>query len=144
MEIKPYCRKVQFYETDAMGIVHHANYIHWMEEARVDYMEQMGYTYEMTTSSGIDLAVTGVDCQYRSMARFGDTVCIEMGITKLSPARVTVSYRMVNAADGREVATGHSDHFFFDHNKNKPVALPRALPELYDIMSRLCQAGDKK
>ena len=63
MEIKPYCRKVQFYETDAMGIVHHANYIHWMEEARVDYMEQMGYTYEMTTSSGIDLAVTGVDCQ---------------------------------------------------------------------------------
>jgi acyl-CoA thioester hydrolase len=144
MEIRPYLRKVQFYETDAMGIVHHANYIHWMEEARVDYMEQMGYTYEMTTSSGIDLAVTGVDCRYKSMARFGDTVSIQMWITKLSPARVTVAYRITDAADGREIATAESSHFFFDHNKNKPVALPRALPELYQLMSSLCQEADGK
>lgn len=46
MERRPYRRKVQFYETDGMGIVYHGNYIHWMEEARTDFMEQLGCGYE--------------------------------------------------------------------------------------------------
>jgi len=36
--MKPYIRKVQYYETDMMGVTHHANYIHWMEEARIDFI----------------------------------------------------------------------------------------------------------
>ena len=39
MMIIPFHRKVQYYETDMMGITHHANYIHWMEEARIDFMD---------------------------------------------------------------------------------------------------------
>ena len=46
MEIRPYLRSPHFYETDGMNIVHHANYIHWMEEARVDFMSQMGFGYD--------------------------------------------------------------------------------------------------
>ena len=42
MTIKAYVRKIQYYETDMMGIAHHANYIHWMEEARIDFMDQLG------------------------------------------------------------------------------------------------------
>jgi len=43
MTILPYIRKAQFYETDQMGVIHHANYIHWFEEARVDFLEQIGF-----------------------------------------------------------------------------------------------------
>ena len=43
--MKPYIHKVQYYETDMMGITHHANYIHWMEEARIDFMDQLGFPY---------------------------------------------------------------------------------------------------
>ena len=46
MEWKPYLRKAQFYETDSMGVVYHGNYIHWMEEARTDFLEQIGWGYE--------------------------------------------------------------------------------------------------
>ena len=38
-----YIRKVQYHETDKMGIAHHSNYIKWMEEARIDFLEQIGY-----------------------------------------------------------------------------------------------------
>ena len=40
-----YDHKVQYYETDGMGIVHHSNYIRWFEEARVDLLEQLGFGY---------------------------------------------------------------------------------------------------
>ena len=43
--MKPYLHKVQYYETDRMGVTHHANYLHWMEEARIDFMEQLGFPY---------------------------------------------------------------------------------------------------
>ncbi|HBG13493.1 MAG TPA: acyl-CoA thioesterase, partial [Clostridium sp.] len=54
MIIKPYSRKTHYYETDQMGIIHHANYIHWMEEARVDFMDQIGFSYDRAVSTGID------------------------------------------------------------------------------------------
>ena len=45
MTWKPYLRKAQFYETDGMGVVYHGNYILWMEEARTDFLEQIGWSY---------------------------------------------------------------------------------------------------
>ena len=42
MEVYSYKHKVQYYETDQMGIVHHSNYIRWFEEARIDFLEKIG------------------------------------------------------------------------------------------------------
>lgn len=47
MKFEVYEHKTQYYETDQMGIIHHANYLHWFEEARIDIMEQMGMGYDM-------------------------------------------------------------------------------------------------
>ena len=43
--MKPYRHLVQYYETDMMGVARHANYIRWMEEARVDFLSQLGFPY---------------------------------------------------------------------------------------------------
>ena len=51
MEI--YRHKVQYYETDKMGITHHSNYIRWMEEARIDFLAQIGWNYERLEVMGI-------------------------------------------------------------------------------------------
>ena len=45
-KIKPYDRSVYYYETDRMQIVHHSNYIRWIEEARLDWMKQIGWDYK--------------------------------------------------------------------------------------------------
>ena len=47
-----YDHKVQYYETDGMGIVHHSNYIRWFEEARVDLLEQLGFGYDRIEEAG--------------------------------------------------------------------------------------------
>ena len=69
---KDYEHHAQYYETDQMGCVHHSNYIRWMEEARVNLMEQIGCGYKAMEASGIMSPVLEVHCQYRSMVRFDD------------------------------------------------------------------------
>ena len=56
MEIKPYLRRPQFYETDGMSIIWHGNYVRWMEESRTDFMDQLGFPYARAVEAGIDFA----------------------------------------------------------------------------------------
>ena len=53
MQIIPYSREVFYYETDQMGIVHHSNYVRWLEEARIDFMKQIGISYAAMEEMGI-------------------------------------------------------------------------------------------
>jgi len=135
MDILPYTRKVNYYETDQMGIVHHANYIHWFEEARVDYMDQIGFGYQKSVAAGIDFAVLAVSCEYKSMVRFGDTVQIYMNITKLEPFRMTIAYRAADGQTGELRAVGESKHCYYHSRKKRPVSLKKELPELYEIFA---------
>ena len=142
MELKPYLHKVQFYETDGMSIVHHGNYILWMEEARTDFMDQIGWSYHRAVDAQLDFAVTDVSCKYRSMTRFGETVAIHMAVNSLSPAKMELSYKMYNAETGELRAEGTSGHFFYDRVKDRPVALKRAIPELWELLVSI-QEGRK-
>ena len=136
MKIKPYVRKAQFYETDQMGIIHHANYVHWMEEARIDFMEQVDYGYERATQVGIDFVLTGISCDYKSMVRFGDMVSIACKITALNPILMTVTYVMTDAKTGQVRCLAESRHCTYDSNKKRPANLLKALPELYEILKQ--------
>ena len=141
MELHPYLHKVQFYETDGMSIVHHGNYILWMEEARTDFMDQIGWSYHMAVDAGIDFAVTDVSCKYRSMTRFGETIAIHMAVESLSPAKMQLSYKMANAATGELRAEVPSGPFFSDRAKARPVALKKALPDLWELLQSLHEEG---
>ena len=141
LELHPYLHKVQFYETDGMSIVHHGNYILWMEEARTDFMDQIGWSYHMAVDAGIDFAVTDVSCKYRSMTRFGETIAIHMAVESLSPAKMQLSYKMANADTGELRAEGTSGHFFYDRAKARPVALKKALPDLWELLQSLHEEG---
>ena len=140
MELKPYLRFAQFYETDAMGIIYHANYIHWMEEARIDMMAQLGWPYRRVHDAGLDFGVTEVSCRHRGMVRFGDTVAIQPSLIRLTPAKMEVGYRITDAKTGELKAEGSTGHFFFDIRQQKPVALKRAIPELYQLFAQ-CKEG---
>jgi acyl-CoA thioester hydrolase len=131
-----YSRKIQFYETDAMGVVHHSNYIRWFEEARVEFMDHMGYGYAKLNGVGIDIAVTGVSCEYRSMARFGEMVEIHLRLAALSHARMTVRYEVSDAASGTVRVTGETRHGFVSRETARPIALKKAVPELYALFER--------
>ena len=73
-----YTHRVQYYETDQMGIVHHSNYIRWFEEARIDWMRHCGISYREMEKQGIIVPVLGVEATYRQMVHFDDLVDIKV------------------------------------------------------------------
>ncbi|MDO5141826.1 MAG: thioesterase family protein [Eubacteriales bacterium] len=125
----PYEHKVQYYETDGMGIVHHSNYIRWFEEARVALLEQLGYGYDRIEAEGFSSPVLEVHCRYKAMARFGDTVQIAAQITAYNGVRMTVQYEVRDAQTAALCCTGESGHCFMGRD-GRPVSLKRSWPEL--------------
>ena len=130
MEIKEYHHKVQYYETDKMGIVHHSNYIRWMEEARTDMLNQMGCPYDQMEKDGFYSPVLSVSCQYREHVTYGDEVSIKVMIQKVSFVKFTVGYEMTNVENGHVVFNGSSEHCFLNRDL-KLIRFHQALPEIY-------------
>ena len=86
-----YRRKVHYYETDRMQVVHHSNYIRWMEEARIEALDALGVSYVEMEAKGIISPVLSVECHYRSMSRFGETVRVETKLTEVTRVSYSLS-----------------------------------------------------
>ena len=82
--MEPYRHIVQYYETDRMGVTHHSNYIRWMEDARVDFLRQIGWGYGKLEAAGILSPVTAVECHYRASTTFSDEVTVRVTVREFS------------------------------------------------------------
>lgn len=133
LRVTPYERAAQYYETDQMRIIHHGSYIHWMEEARVDVMEQIGFGYEKMEAMGVFCPVLGVELGYRSMVRFGDRVRIECRIAEYTGLQLTFLYRMTNLRTGEVCTECRSRHGFLDSGGGI-VSLKRKYPEIHQLI----------
>ncbi len=129
IKIHPYEHKAQYYETDQMGIIHHSNYIRWMEEARMDLMDQMGFSYKAMEEMEIISPVLSVKCEYKSMVHFRDTVVIEARMVDYNSVKMKIVYRMTDKETGELRAVAQSEHCFLS-NSGKPISLKRSYPEI--------------
>ncbi len=129
IQIRPYEHKAKYYETDQMGIIHHSNYVRWMEEARMDLMEQIGLSYRQMEEMEIISPVLSVNVNYHSMVHFDDTVVIETRIVKYNGIRMELEYRMTDKETGELRTTAYSSHCFLNRS-GKPISLKRSYPEL--------------
>ncbi len=136
MTIAPYEHKVQYYETDKMGIVHHSNYIRWFEEARVDFLEQVNMPYEDLEARGIICPVVSVQCKYVGMTHFGDIVCISLKVEEFNGIRLILSYEVKDKRTGELRCTGRSSHCYLDE-KGKFVSLKQVCPEYYEVYKQV-------
>lgn len=133
-KIKPYIRNAKYYETDQMRIIHHSNYIRWMEEARIDYLSQMGISCGKLEEMGIIIPVLTVSCEYRNMVRFDEDVIIEVKVVKYTSVKFELTYSFMNAATGILCTTGTSSHCFLNKDY-RPISLKKNYPEI-DAMFR--------
>lgn len=129
--MEPYRHKVQVYETDNMGIVHHSNYIRFMEEARVDFMERSGYGYERMVAEGVVSPVVSVSADYKRSTKYPDIIEINVFVIEMSALKVKIGYEMT--CGGKVCCTASSVHCFIDGATNRPVALETRFPDLYRI-----------
>lgn len=135
MDIKAYCHEAKYYETDQMGIIHHSNYIRWMEEARIDFLSQIGISYKHMEQMGLICPILETTCKYKRMVRFGDIVSINVKVKKYTGVKLVLSYEMKNKTDGEVCTLGETVNCFLN-KENKLISLKNEFPELHDIMLR--------
>ena len=130
--------KVQYYETDMMGIAHHSNYIRWMEEARIDMMDRMGFPYRRMEAEGVLSPVKSLQVNYLKPCTFGDEVEIRTGIRDFNGVIITITYEM-RVAD-EPVFSGISEHVFLDRD-GKFVRMKKEMPEFCEAVRRMIGDG---
>lgn len=118
---------MKYYECDRMGITHHSNYIRFMEEARVDWMDQLGFGFDRMEAEGVVSPVVAVECRYKHPSTFKDVIEVTVTVAETTPLKIVFSYDMT--VNGRPVCTGTSTHCFLENGR--PVSLEHRFPELY-------------
>ena len=118
-----YRRKAQYHETDQMGIIHHSNYVKWMEEARIDFMKELGFGDGEVEKRGIVSPVAGVSVSVR----------------KYSGAVLELDYEFFNVTRDEVCTVASSKHCFT--RDGKLISLKREIPEL-DVLFRNCVKGE--
>ena len=131
-------RKINYYETDKMGVVHHSNYIRYMEEARGSWLENIEMPFSLLEENGITIPVLGVNCDYKYHVTFGDTIIIKPFIKEYSGVRMTVGYDIKDKTTGKTVLTGETKHCFTDKNL-KPINLKKYAPEFSNKFQNLLE-----
>lgn len=91
--------RVRYYETDAQGFVHHANYFQYFELARVEQLLALGYDYAHLERDGIFLVVNKITCKYIRPSRFGDTLRLQVRTVRARGARIDHAYRVLRGEE---------------------------------------------
>ena len=131
-----YERRINYYATDAMQIVHHSNYIRFMEESRTDALERVGLPYSEMERQGVLIPVLAVNCQYKHPARYGDTILVNVGVKEYSGVKIIMEYTITNKASGEILVIGETKHCFTDTNL-KPISLKKSRPDMHEKMIEL-------
>ena len=121
-----YTHKVNYYETDRMGVTHHSNYIRFMEEARVAYLDAIGASYAQIEADGIISPVIEVGGRFKHTTTFDDLIEISVYIKYTTTFKLKIGYEM--RCGGNLVFEGFSLHCFLDKD-GKPIPFGERYPQ---------------
>ena len=101
-----------------------------MEEARVDWLDQLGFGFEKIEAENVFSPVISISCEYKHPTTFKDIIEIEVKISKMSEMKFEFDYTM--RSNGKLVCLGHSAHCFIENGR--PVAISKRLPDFYQSL----------
>jgi acyl-CoA thioester hydrolase len=116
--------RVRYAETDAMGVLHHAQYFVYFEQGRTELLRLNGVRYRDMEERGIFYVVARLECRFRAPARYDDLLSLTTTTERLTPVRVEHGYRLTR--DERLLAEGHSTLVSVGRD-GRPLALPEDL-----------------
>ena len=123
--------RVRYAETDQMGFAYYGNYMAWFEVGRCEWLRSQGWSYrDLEARDAVMLPVIEAHCQYRHPARYDDELLIRAQGEMASPVRIRFTYAVVRAADGAELACGHTVHASTDL-AGRPKRLPARVREFF-------------
>src|SRR3954464_6196452 len=86
--------RVRYAETDRMGLLHHANYLVYFEQARTELLRSRGVAYKELEDQGFFLVIAKVEIKYKSPAHYDDVLTIRTTVVRTTPVRLEHKYEM--------------------------------------------------
>ncbi|MBN2427386.1 MAG: acyl-CoA thioesterase [Deltaproteobacteria bacterium] len=123
MSSRSYTLTGRYAETDAQGVVHHANYLTWFEEGRSEFLRQVGMNYSGFEEAGFFVIVAHAEVDYRAPAFYEDRITVTTNLSKARRRVLEFTYRAVNQ-DGQLLAEGRTVHVVIGRDR-RPTSLPR-------------------
>lgn len=117
---------VRYAETDAMGVVHHATYLVYMEEARSHFSRERGHSYAEFEASGYYLVVSEAEARFIAPARYGDKLRIRIEIEEFKSRQMTFAYKIFEATTNKLLVEARTRHICI--NKDGQISV---IPEIW-------------
>jgi acyl-CoA thioester hydrolase len=136
--------RVNYSETDQMGVVYHARYLVWLDIARTEHLRLAGMTYRELEDAGLRLVVSEVSLRFRQPARYDDPIRIRCWVRELASRKIDFGYAVEHADDGRLLATAFTSLLALDRDMNLtrlPQAVRRAMRSIPDPVILQLPAG---
>lgn len=127
--------RVRYKDTDAMGIVYHANYLVWFEVGRNELFRTLGFPYKDLEAAGFGLPVIEANCKYKKPATYDDLLLIKTRTSKLTGARIELSYQIFNKATEDLLVDGFTYHAF-TNNQGRPVNIKKEAPQIWEHLTK--------
>lgn len=131
-------RTINYYETDKMGIVHHSNYIRFLEEARCKWLESVDLSMAKIEALGFRIPTIEVNCKYKTGVTNDDKIIIELIVEEFNGVRMKIKYRVVNAENDALVMEAYTEHCFTNAD-GRPINVKKYNEEVYDKISSLVE-----
>ncbi len=129
-----------------MGVVYHANYLLYFEDARTAFLEAVGYPYRAIEEAGYISPVVSFAVDYGEPLRYGDDAIVRTRIVSSRPTKTVYAYEVFKRGQdldaGKPCCTGSSTHCLVDAKTFKPVSIKRSLPELYARYAEALEPGE--
>lgn len=135
---KYYERKINYYETDKMSVVHHSNYARYLEETRISMLDFYGLSLEMLENMGYIIPVLELRGCFKESIRFGETIKIVPKLIKVTNLKFYFKYTIYDEQMTAIKHTAESSHCFLDKDF-RPVSLKKTAPELFSRLASLVE-----
>jgi acyl-CoA thioester hydrolase len=129
--------RVRYFETDQMGIVHHANYAVWFEAARSEYCRAFGIDYRGMEADGLALPVLELNVRYLSAAYYEDELNIRAKVVECRRSLLRIHYSVER--DGKTLATGETLQMLIERATGKSRSFTPELAERFLVARRPTQ-----
>lgn len=123
--------RVRYGETDQMGVVHHGNYVLYLEMGRIEWLRKLGVSYKSMEKNGVILPVVSLTINYKKPATYDDVLKIKTILKNKPTAKIEFDYEITNE-NNEIITTASTTLAFVDAKTNKPIKAPKYLLDILD------------
>lgn len=132
-------RKVKYYETDRMGVVHHSNYLRYLEEARMEWMEENIISYSELESMGVIVPAVSAVENFKAFLRFEEPFTLHLSLIEYTGVRMKFAYEIYSDKTGLLCYSAETSHYFSSDalktgKEYMPISIKKKFPQIHEKM----------